>query len=142
MKRILTLVFGAATLSTLAIGGIAVASGPHGPPGIEARVIQFVHSLDLSDTQKQTFQTAKTELLSDTPDSAMLHQLIDDRAVEMQQRAHDRLDTALEVAAILEPDQRGQIADKLEELKTRMEDRRSRIGAGGGPRGDLPRFGE
>ena len=148
MNRITKLAALVGTLATLSIGAVAVAGpgGHHGPPGPEGAILQAIRELDLSAEQvallkeiresnradhekgqKQrgkTMEIFKAELLSDAPDAERLHKLIDDREAEMVQRAHDRLDTLLEIQAVLTPEQRVLVAEKLEEMRERHEQRR------------------
>ncbi|MCB9675564.1 MAG: Spy/CpxP family protein refolding chaperone [Alphaproteobacteria bacterium] len=171
MKRIISMVIGAAGLSALALGGLAVAGPPGGPGGfgphggIEGQFMRVLHELDLTDAQKAQLREireanrddmeaahaereanlaiVKAQLLSDTPDVALLHQMIDDQAIEMQARAHDRMDTILEIQALLTPDQRALIAAELDDARERWSDRRERFRNGEGPRaGEGPRFRE
>ncbi|MEZ4322135.1 MAG: Spy/CpxP family protein refolding chaperone [Myxococcota bacterium] len=145
-------------------GGFRGGPGGHdGPPGIEGHVLHLIQELDLTDAQKQVLRDIREEnmaereahrsereahmaivreqLLSDVPDAALLHSMIDQNAAEMQARAHDRLDTVLEIQAILTPEQRAQVAASLDEARERHEDRREqfrsgeRTRVGEGPRG-------
>lgn len=153
MNRITKLAAVIGTFATLSLGAVAIAGphgpGHHGPPGPEGAILQAIKQLDLTDEQVQmlkeiretnraehekaradrerTMQVFKRELLSDNPNAERLHKLIDDREAEMVQRAHDRLDTMLEVHAVLTPDQRAQIGEKLEEMRERHEERRARF---------------
>lgn len=158
MNRITKLAAVVGTLATLTIGAVAVAGphgpGPHGPPGPEGAILHAIKQLDLTDEQvalledirdsnkaeheaakadrERTMQVFKKELLSDNPNAARLHKLIDDREAEMVKRAHDRLDTMLEIHAVLTPEQRAQVAANLEEMKERFEERRERFEEGRG----------
>ncbi len=145
---------GALTLGGLAIAGPG-GHGPHrggpgGPGGpVEHAMMRAIHDLDLTEDQRailqdireqarenheslreqhrQTYETMKAELLSDAPDAALLHSLVDQQHAEMQQRMHDRLDTLLEIQAVLTPAQRDIVAGELEEMESRMKDRRERF---------------
>ena len=159
MKTIKNLALGILGVGALTLGGLAVAGpgghrgGPGGPGGpIEHAMMRVIHDLDLTDAQRttlknirereradheadraqhqQTREIMKAELLSDAPDAALLHSLLDERHAEMQQKMHDRLDTLLEIQAILTPQQRNIVAAELEEMEARMDERRKRFESG------------
>lgn len=150
MNRITKLAALVGTVATLSFGAVALAGpgGHHGAP--EGAILHAIKELDLSTEQvemlkaireanrdeheanraqrEKTMEVFKAELQSDSPDAAKLHALIDAREADMVQRAHDRLDTLLEIHAVLTPEQRAQIATKLEEMRERHDGMRERRG--------------
>jgi Spy/CpxP family protein refolding chaperone len=131
------LVIGLVSLVTLGMGAVAVA----GPPGMgpEMDILRAIHQLDLTADQKlalksvrdanrdehearraereETMAFFKAQLLSDNPDVAAMHDLIDARSIDALEDAHARLDTVIEVHAILTPAQRQQVADLMEDTR-------------------------
>lgn len=123
---------------TVAGLGTAAVAGPHGgsPEGL---VFQAMKDLDLTPAQREqlksireankadreemreerekTMQVFREQLSSDKPDAKKLHALIDAREEDMMARMHGKLDTVLQVHAILTPSQRTLLAERLAEIK-------------------------
>ena len=139
MKKILTTIL---ALVVLAGGALALtAFRGHGDP---ARMDRFItHRLDdmlddvhATDAQRQQITAIKDKLVAegkalhaghtdlrkellaqwqaDQPDAAKVHALVDGRAAEMKKFADDVADALLQVHGILTPDQRAQVAKKMQ----------------------------
>ena len=150
----------AAVVATLGVSSIAMARGPmgHGPGGKVMR--ELVQALELNEDQQDiakelrdemkadrqasqdareaAFDTAMVELAKVTPDSQVLHDLIDDGVDALSESLHSRLDGFLELHATFDDTQRATLVEELEENREerqeRMESRKQRMDEGGGPR--------
>jgi protein CpxP len=148
MKKI---VWTTLTLAVFAVGALTLTAfrGPcHGDP---ARMDRFVtHRLDdmlddihATDPQRQQIRSIKDRLVadakalhaghgdvhkdllaqwqSDAPDAARVHAIVDARAASMKKFADEVADSLLQVHGILNPEQRAQIAKKLQRHMEEME---------------------
>ena len=144
MKKVLKaavlglVVVGGFSSAAMAFGG----KGHHGDrmeKFINWRVEEELEDLDATPAQTQKINAIKDRLLAegkerhagnekaraeamaqwnqDSPDKARVHALVDERVEDMKAFAHKVADAALEVHAILTPEQRKQMSTKVEERK-------------------------
>ncbi len=73
----------------------------------------------LKATREATHEVLRAEWASEKPDAAKLHALVDARAEEMKAMAHQAVDAAVEVHAVLTPEQRAKLAKKAERFGPR-----------------------
>lgn len=130
--------------TSLLIGGVAMAKGggPMGPHVLK----EVLRSLDLDEEQKALVQEMKEdakaerddkksfhesrhatmmdELSKETPNSRMLHKLIDDGFEMAAETAHDALDDLLELHATFTPEQRETFVDEMERVHVEREQMR------------------
>lgn len=132
----------AAVVAVVALGGFAAGRRhhPRSPAEVQARVdARMGHALDaLHATPEQRVQVkeivdkvvadglslragqhdARAALVAQwnaaTPDAAQVHALVDQRIDALRAFAHEAADAALKVHAILTPEQRAQVAQRLE----------------------------
>lgn len=81
---------------------------------IKDRVLASVQKLH--GTRQATHATLLAEWSAEKVDRAKVHALIDERAEEMKAVAHEVADAAIEAHDVLTPDQRAQLAKKLEKM--------------------------
>jgi Spy/CpxP family protein refolding chaperone len=113
----------------------------HDPDRVKKFVTWFVDDalddLDASDAQREAIHASKSRLLADgfalrqegrraraamlaeweksEPDADRVHALIDERVAAFQAYAHKAADEALAAHAVLTPEQRGEISERLHE---------------------------
>ncbi len=75
----------------------------------------FDEALSLRKGSKEARKTALEELKQDEPDAKKLHALVDERVDEMRTLAHQAVDSAIELHGVLTPEQRAEIAKRIEE---------------------------
>jgi periplasmic protein CpxP/Spy len=100
------------------------------------RLDDALDDLDATDAQRQQIHAVKDRLLArgqalrggheaahaevlaqwkaEQPDRAKLHALVDTRIEEMRAFAHEAVDGAVEVHGVLTPEQRAEVAEKIE----------------------------
>jgi protein CpxP len=64
--------------------------------------------------RRETHDAVVAEWKAERPDAARLHALVDARADELRQLAHQAVDAGVEVHGILTPEQRAKLTKKLE----------------------------
>lgn len=145
------------TLTMLALGGTAIAKGGgHGGPF--GGMHRLVEQLDLTPEQQElgmqlkeeakadqeaqresrsaAFDTIRSELALEQPDSAALHSLIDVQLASMSVTMHERLDGFLTLHATFSDEQRATLVDEMDQAKARKEQRMEEGEEGGrGQRG-------
>ncbi|MBW2453362.1 MAG: periplasmic heavy metal sensor [Deltaproteobacteria bacterium] len=75
----------------------------------------FDEAMELRKGSKEVRKAALEELKRDEPDAKKLHDLVDERAEEMRALAHQAVDGAIELHGVLTPEQRAEIAKRIEE---------------------------
>jgi protein CpxP len=141
MKKILWTTL---TLAVFAAGTLALTAfrGPHrgGPERMErfvsSRLDDLLDDVRASDAQRQQIQSIKDKVVADakalraghgdvhrellaqwqldTPDAARVHAIVEGRADAMKGFADEVTDAVLQVHAILTPEQRAQVAKKMQ----------------------------
>ncbi len=127
-------------VGVLAVGGVAMAGGPHGGGGFfGGRIARLMERLNLTEQQqlkaiqirsaiKERRKDAKgsrgadmeliaAELAKPNPDKAKLHALADQRIAEMQKNMHFTIDQFLELHGTLTAEQRTQLVESLKKGK-------------------------
>ena len=72
-------------------------------------------ALSLHSAKKATHETLMAEWDAETPDSAKIHALIDQRIEEVRKTAHKAADAMVEVHGVLTPEQRDIVAEMHED---------------------------
>lgn len=144
MKRFIKILGTGLIGTSLLIGGVAMAKGgPMGSPVLK----EVLRSLDLDEEQKALVQEMKEdakaeredkksfhesrhatmldELSKETPNSRVLHKLIDDGFEMAAESAHNALDDLLELHATFTPEQRETFVDELERAHVEREQMRA-----------------
>jgi len=142
MKRTLATLAAAGGLAALAALGGCAHRHPRDPAEaaalITSRVDGLLDDLKASDAQRAQVHALKDRLLADglklhaagqpvhaeflaqwnsaTPDAAKLHALVDERIEALRAYAHELVDAGVELHGILTPQQRDQLAQKVERL--------------------------
>lgn len=147
---------GALGMGSVALAGPGGPGGGHGPRGgdMAGPYLHALRQLDLTEEQqtqlrslreanreahqaereemKSVMESFRTELLSDSPRTEVLHSLLDQRLELQTAAAHERIDDLLAARAVLTPEQRVELAEILENPPERSE--RGRRGQGRGER--------
>ena len=123
--------------------------GKRGGPGDGARIIRAVESLDLTADQQAAIDAIKADVEADRAerraemegrrgergqgweamleaeqiDRAALHAELDERSAARNARAHDQLDTLLDVMEVLTVEQRAELADMAREKRAERGER-------------------
>jgi periplasmic protein CpxP/Spy len=141
MKKILLSTLAVLGLATAALGLTAFRHGGHGDPArmqqfIDNRLASMLDEIKATDAQRQQITAIKDKLVADhkalrashadvkqellaqwqadRPDAAKVHAIVDDRANGMKSFADEVADAILQVHDILTPDQRAQVAAKVQ----------------------------
>jgi len=75
----------------------------------------FDEALALRKGSREARKVALEELKRDQPDAKKLHGLVDERMDEMRKLMHQAVDGVIELHGVLTPQQRAEIAKKIEE---------------------------
>ena len=82
----------------------------------------FNQALEMRKGSKEVRKVALEELKRDEPDAKKLHALVDERIDEMRSLAHEAVDKAIELHGVLTPEQRAEIAKRIEERMAEHEE--------------------
>ncbi|MFL5302937.1 MAG: Spy/CpxP family protein refolding chaperone [Anaeromyxobacteraceae bacterium] len=141
MKKILLSTLAVLALATAALGLTAFRHGGHGDPArmqqfIDNRLSSMLDEIKATDAQRQQITAIKDKLVADhkalrashadvkkellaqwqadKADAAKVHAIVDDRANGMKSFADEVADALIQVHDILTPDQRAQVATKVQ----------------------------
>jgi periplasmic protein CpxP/Spy len=141
MKKILLSTLVVLGLATAALGLTAFRHGGHGDPArmqqfIDNRLSSMLDEIKATDAQRQQITAIKDKLVADhkalrashagvkqellaqwqadKADAAKVHAIVDDRANGMKSFADEVADALIQVHDILTPDQRAQVAAKVQ----------------------------
>jgi protein CpxP len=141
MKKILLSTLAVLALATAGLGLTAFRHGGHGDPArmqqlIDNRLASMLDEIKATDAQRQQITAIKDKLVADhkalrashagvkqellaqwqadRADPAKVHAIVDDRANGMKGFADEVADALIQVHDILTPDQRAQVAEKMQ----------------------------
>ena len=149
----MTLILSAGVLAGLLAAGSLADARPFGPRRaggfFGGRMMRVFHDLDLTEQQelqavrlaralredakaarratRADMQTAAEELKKPSPDRQKLHALVDAAVERFREMAHARVDGALDFHAQLSPEQKAEVARRIERRQARAERRRARM---------------
>ncbi len=121
-------------IAALAAGGTALAGPRPGP-----MVFRAIQQLDLTEEQREAIRDIVEEhreerrqmrhgrrdrlalfrdaLLAEQPDVDELHRLVDEQHAEQLERAHRRVDDLVAISAVLTPEQKVELRERLEAMR-------------------------